>query len=1574
MDNKQKPYAGFNQPDEAYGGADPVEIELAYLIQSGQIGKLRLLSILVERYAGEIRQLAGVMLSDARGGEPRSDVVDEVALRAFATAMERVDQFHGQASVRNWLLGITFQQGREYRRAIKRQNWLDKVFRRRKNEVGSGLPGGQENASIWQRILTLDATQRLCLFLRYGWELEITDIADIFGFTEDKIHALLADGRQRLSVKGTIAHFSKQIQASMDGLLGQAVENENQVSAHIEACSDCQAYLHDLKELENSLRQELKTRWPPLTITAPEMEKLSQGVIGQLDRYTGLKLSSFPLRRIAWVGGLGVFLLLALGLLVIYNPKEVQPRPVPTATQVLISKPIDFSGAEVISSSMTTNGEYYLPLIGSLSADGQVFAFGSITLSQNKLGLSEFQKIILISQQGQTVRNISSNQGIMYEGANIWELIHNFSLADDWLVYSAVGNPEEAGSVACLTEQGNGCKDIYALNLTTGISETITVSFDGSPADADSVAPVTSADGRWIAFWSRASNLVDNLQVTCGEGDSHCLNIYIYDRQSKKMTRLPVGRSNNFEDNFSIDRLSISADGRYVAFSLLSSDNLVTRVGMTASQEAYIYDQVEGKYIPVDINVHGEPGDDSSLSPVLSADGRFVAFASRSSNLVEGDTNGVFDVFVRDLQSGVVERVSVKSDGSQTDKSSGVFYGETGYSSLDLSEDGRYVVFLSDAVDLGTEKTETCESDNGNLCKSIFLHDRQTGQTELIRGNSTNHTFMYPQVSYDGSWVIFTEADINYLPYQRPCSDVMRYDRQRNWISNLTYPYFHAASSPWTMTTMLSDPKQQPLSINAIAFSPDGKFVAAGGDITNDWVPFLQLGDDQGLTTSKHFSAVEVWDVQQGQDTFTLDSSGQASILSLVYSQDGELLAAGTADGIVNVWRFSEKKRIFALDGHGGGRIHSLFFIPGSQDILAATNKNVYLWRRGEANYTLSATLDYPAGFVNSVALSPAGNLLAVAASDNTVWLQLLPSGTLLQRLGGSKTVISDLAFSPDGILLASRSIDGKLQLWHIDWQGFGALEAEPFKSLAEPGWFGELKFSPDGRYLASGSFSGGYFLWRIEDNRFFTLSPPGQYAELDPVLAFSQESSRLAMAGGSAINLWQSTQRVQAPYFFKYLDTDQAYQTPEDLLPPVDDWLSLANLVVEDSHDTLYQMDRRLGFGLRAPTSLPPDMIFKDVQRSMDGGVVLRYLTGPINPEETGATLLIYERPTAAGRLLMPLGASAAVEQATVDNLPLEYVPGDWVMNSQVPYSETQVIGWLWDNSLPVQRLRWSSGQVTYMLYYQASMPIEDHSSQDSVPSLTPYNVDSGALDNSLTKEDLLQIVGSMQGLRPSASSPAMIYTYTVVAGDTCTQIAARYGASIEAITQLNKMASCDLIYAGQKLKVPLSAERYTIAEADMDCDGSPERVQVVPAGSEQITLRSYGVGVEKLDSMGLYYTAWEYTIIDESASILTWPVIFKLSGCQEYLAFGVIGGDQSGLRVYLWDDQEMSVVYQDTNMPQAFLNPQEDGNTTSVDFSMVDPITQECQEVRVFITFDGAQSFSYTQAVKPGTGCREP
>jgi len=169
--------------------------------------------------------------------------------------------------------------------------------------------------------------------------------------------------------------------------------------------------------------------------------------------------------------------------------------------------------------------------------------------------------------------------------------------------------------------------------------------------------------------------------------------------------RVSVATDGTQGNSFSGHRLSISADGRYVVFPSLAN-NLVSG-DTNGVNDIFVRDRQNGTTERVSIDSAGLQGNSNSDTPSISADGRYVAFESFATNLVTGDTNDVWDVFVHDRLTGTTERVSVSTVGAQ---------GNGGSLTPSMSTDGRCVCILSAASNLVPGDT--------NNFPDIFVRDR----------------------------------------------------------------------------------------------------------------------------------------------------------------------------------------------------------------------------------------------------------------------------------------------------------------------------------------------------------------------------------------------------------------------------------------------------------------------------------------------------------------------------------------------------------------------------------------------------------------------------------------------------------------------------------------------------------------------------------------------------------------------------------------------------------------------------------------------------------------------------------
>lgn len=287
----------------------------------------------------------------------------------------------------------------------------------------------------------------------------------------------------------------------------------------------------------------------------------------------------------------------------------------------------------------------------------------------------------------------------------------------------------------------NGLLDIFVHDRQTGYTERVSISGSGQQANYNSYQPSLSADGRYVAFYSFATNLVPN--DSNGKAD-----IFVHDRQTGDTERVSISGTGQ-QANGNSYRPSISADGQLVAFYSLAS-NLVP--GDTNNcADVFVHDRQTGATERVSISGTVRQGNKESSFGVISPDGRYVAFHSYATNLVPGDRNGQRDVFRHDRQTGETVRVSISSDGEEGN-------GHSGYPAI--SRYGKHVVFNSAASNLVHNDT--------NKDHDIFLHFMKTGNTVRLSRSDTgkqgNAGSACPAISPNGRLIAFESDSNNLVP------------------------------------------------------------------------------------------------------------------------------------------------------------------------------------------------------------------------------------------------------------------------------------------------------------------------------------------------------------------------------------------------------------------------------------------------------------------------------------------------------------------------------------------------------------------------------------------------------------------------------------------------------------------------------------------------------------------------------------------------------------------------------------------------------------------------------------------
>ncbi len=286
-------------------------------------------------------------------------------------------------------------------------------------------------------------------------------------------------------------------------------------------------------------------------------------------------------------------------------------------------------------------------------------------------------------------------------------------------------------------------RDIFLRDRTLGTTILVSKSTLGVQGNGLSTRPSISADGRFIAYRSTSTNLVPGFDINGTLDD-----IFVYDTLLGTTEIVSVD-SFGVQSNNSSDRPSISGDGNLVTF-WSDGTNLVPG-DLNFARDIFLHDRTTGATTLVSKSTAGVQGNGISSRPFISSDGAFIAYRSIASNLVAGDTNLVEDVFLYEVATGITTRVSVSSSGVEGNALSSV---------PSLSADGRLVAFRSFASNLTPNDT--------NFAEDVFLHDTTTGITRMISGAvggaQGNGNSSRPSINSDGSIMVYQSHATNLVP------------------------------------------------------------------------------------------------------------------------------------------------------------------------------------------------------------------------------------------------------------------------------------------------------------------------------------------------------------------------------------------------------------------------------------------------------------------------------------------------------------------------------------------------------------------------------------------------------------------------------------------------------------------------------------------------------------------------------------------------------------------------------------------------------------------------------------------
>ncbi len=341
----------------------------------------------------------------------------------------------------------------------------------------------------------------------------------------------------------------------------------------------------------------------------------------------------------------------------------------------------------------------------------------------------------------------------------------------------------------------NSIKDVFVKDLLSGAVQVVSISAAGVQGD-DASGDVDFGGSKFSADGHYVSFTSYAHNLVDG-GTNYTKDVFVKNLQSGAVQQASINAAGG-QGNGHSEHADISADGRYVVFESYAS-NLVA--GDTNSYvDIFIKNLESGSLLRVSTSAAGGQGNGGSVSADISADGRYVLFESDASNLVAGDVNGKGDVFVKDLQSGTIQLVSTSTTGEQGKWDSG---------NAHFSADGRYVVFTSYA-------NLIAPSDN-TYSPQIFIKDLQTGAIQCVStnaaGTKSNGWNFSASLSTDGRYVVFESTATNLVP-----DDYFYSSTYQIFVKDLHSGAIQCVSVSGSNT--LGN-----MSSNNAQFSPDGRYI-----------------------------------------------------------------------------------------------------------------------------------------------------------------------------------------------------------------------------------------------------------------------------------------------------------------------------------------------------------------------------------------------------------------------------------------------------------------------------------------------------------------------------------------------------------------------------------------------------------------------------------------------------------------------------------------------------------------------------------------------------------------------------
>lgn len=1262
---------------------------------------------LIEEYYGQVRCLMASLLPDHQDNVGISQsVMETVAINLSA--------YQPGTNFKVWLFTQAVKTAESYWRSSK----------------NSLPPLDRTENTLEPLIKRLTWANRLPLILRYAHKLSLSEIAQVLRMPIDQARYSVQQSRLELLALDHVGfldswelyhqEFKELVSVRLDGEISK--QQLAYLDRHLEDCSRCAKYYDQVEKVHVRLGAELPGLWPEGEVEAVHLDQVIKKVS---DRIT-LKRILHQSTRTAKGSGLVLLPLIAF-ILLVWNfntfvtseiraeiPIAAHPRFTNTAEPTRRSLPARQVIQVVAKRSLP--GFYARGRMSAepaISADGRWVVFSSNFANQVENDAKLYTSILFMAST--STDSIERLNATNYEGlAESPRVGPDISADGTKIIFlSSVAQAEQS---LCTQESLSfQCVGIYLYDKSLNETRLLTI----MSSSTHTLSPLISNDGRWLAYWSTGSTHVDKGTTDCG--DPHgCLDIYLLDLTTNAQIQIPVGRPTSIQQRNFFD-LDITSDGRKLVFPVLSEDaiyrELSNRFAPGVLINMFVYDLEEERILPVNVSPDSAPGSGASTSARISGDGRSVIFASYAENLTNDNPRAGPNLYLRDMQSGQIERIEVaRHGGKDLNALSDLDLVDRWFDNLAISENGQVLVFLSADERIDQANHRMCSSAwvGRYDCYRLVLYDRidktsrvvDIGANRLFQYVEGNERTIHPDISADGTKIVFVGHELDCL--SDSCPQVFIYDTHLGETRPVRDRANHMNQSQWSYMDNLDGHDGW---VNSVAYSADGRFLASGGA--------------DGI--------VRMWQTDTWFSVAVLEGHTRP-VTQIAFSSNGRYLVTGGLDGLVRVW-WLPLYLVQELECIPG-EVLSLAISPDGRILAVGSSNGLHLLSlSGRRSEPCQRALFLPVS-VNTMAFSPNGMWLAIGSKDDgKVRLYQLPDGQRIYELVASRSRILALAFSPNGRLLASASQENDVNLWELSLEA-GQFDVAYLETIWHGEWVKALAFSTDGALLATGSFDNAIRLWDIETRGLFQTLWRTRQDQVQS-LAFSPDGKTLASGSVQGIvRLWGSFPQaephpIQASYFTRNQSNTIGYLYANEprSLPVLGSGLSRYLSVSEASKALPFDIKIP---GIKLPRLTPTIAYTWQTETDTSPTLMLNYIYAT---NYQPSYLRIRQGLDKSQVYADFIGATAIVEVTEVGAYPAEYVHGDWsVEDNSIPFV----------NDLVAPRMRWDVENGSHWLRWQAGdvyISLEFH---------TPFSDRLIDEDERVTKELLLAIAESLIPLEP--------------------------------------------------------------------------------------------------------------------------------------------------------------------------------------------------------------------------------